>query len=159
MPGPLPFIEQAIQASYPTILNVGCAEGYYAVGMARRMPNTKVLAAGKAQQLHARNRAGNRILFQTRILVKPPDEIDVIEVMGRAGIVELARGQAQRHAGKRHRQPVAVEVLVGQVVAVLFLELLEHLLNWRTFQVQAFRRDIHLLIPHNGVVGHAHLRE
>jgi hypothetical protein len=40
----LPFIEAAIQASYPTILNIGCAEGYYAVGMARRMPETKVLA-------------------------------------------------------------------------------------------------------------------
>lgn len=39
-----PFIEQAIQANYPTLLNIGCAEGYYAVGMARRMPNTQVLA-------------------------------------------------------------------------------------------------------------------
>lgn len=39
-----PFIEAAIEANYPTILNIGCAEGYYAVGMARRMPNTRVLA-------------------------------------------------------------------------------------------------------------------
>ncbi len=39
-----PFIEQAITNAYPTILNIGCAEGYYAVGMARRMPNTQVLA-------------------------------------------------------------------------------------------------------------------
>ncbi len=39
-----PFIEQAIQAAYPTILNIGCAEGYYAVGMARRMTDTQVLA-------------------------------------------------------------------------------------------------------------------
>jgi len=39
-----PFIEQAIESAYPTILNIGCAEGYYAVGMARRMPNTQVLA-------------------------------------------------------------------------------------------------------------------
>ena len=39
-----PFIEQAISNAYPTILNIGCAEGYYAVGMARRMPNTQVLA-------------------------------------------------------------------------------------------------------------------
>jgi hypothetical protein len=38
------FIEQAISNAYPTILNIGCAEGYYAVGMARRMPNTQVLA-------------------------------------------------------------------------------------------------------------------
>jgi len=40
----LPYIEEAIQASYPLILNIGCAEGYYAVGMAKRMPNTHVLA-------------------------------------------------------------------------------------------------------------------
>lgn len=39
-----PFIEQAIQRPYATVLNIGCAEGYYAVGMARRMPNTQVLA-------------------------------------------------------------------------------------------------------------------
>jgi hypothetical protein len=39
-----PFIEEAINAQYPIILNIGCAEGYYAVGMARRMPNTKDLA-------------------------------------------------------------------------------------------------------------------
>jgi tRNA G46 methylase TrmB len=39
-----PFIEQAISIAYPTILNIGCAEGYYAVGMARRMPSTQVLA-------------------------------------------------------------------------------------------------------------------
>jgi SAM-dependent methyltransferase len=39
-----PFIEAAINANYKTILNIGCAEGYYAVGMARRMPNTQVLS-------------------------------------------------------------------------------------------------------------------
>lgn len=39
-----PFIEQVITNAYPTILNIGCAEGYYAVGMARRMLNTQVLA-------------------------------------------------------------------------------------------------------------------
>ena len=39
-----PYIQQAIDAGYPTILNIGCAEGYYAVGMARRMPDTTVFA-------------------------------------------------------------------------------------------------------------------
>jgi hypothetical protein len=49
-----PFIEQAIQKQYATILNIGCAEGYYAVGMAKRMPNTRVLAHDlnpKAQEI------------------------------------------------------------------------------------------------------------
>ena len=36
-----PYIEEAIASAYPTILNIGCAEGYYAVGMTRRMPNTQ----------------------------------------------------------------------------------------------------------------------
>jgi SAM-dependent methyltransferase len=39
-----PAIAEAVQAAYPLILNIGCAEGYYAVGMARLMPGTKVLA-------------------------------------------------------------------------------------------------------------------
>ena len=51
-----PFIERAVASAYPTILNIGCAEGYYAVGMARRMPNTQVLAFDlnpKAQEVCA----------------------------------------------------------------------------------------------------------
>lgn len=39
-----PHVEAAVGAGYGTILNIGCAEGYYAVGMARRMPDTRVLA-------------------------------------------------------------------------------------------------------------------
>ena len=39
-----PYIEQVIQTGYPTIINIGCAEGYYAVGLARQMPLTRVLA-------------------------------------------------------------------------------------------------------------------
>ena len=39
-----PFVVAAMKAKYQTILNIGCAEGYYAVGMALNMPDTKVLA-------------------------------------------------------------------------------------------------------------------
>ena len=39
-----PFVEQAVEASYEAVLNVGCAEGYYAVGLARRMPAVRVYA-------------------------------------------------------------------------------------------------------------------
>ena len=74
----LPYIEAAIQANYPTILNIGCAEGYYAVGMARRMPETKVLAFDlnqKAQEtcraLAEKNSVANRI--QIGALFKPND--------------------------------------------------------------------------------------
>ena len=63
-----PFIEQAIQAAYPLILNIGCAEGYYAVGMARRMPLTRVLAFDLNPKAHetcralaAKNGVSNRV--------------------------------------------------------------------------------------------------
>src|SRR4051812_27908760 len=48
-----PFISAAIETKYQTVLNIGCAEGYYAVGMARKMPHTQTMAFDlnvKAQQ-------------------------------------------------------------------------------------------------------------
>jgi hypothetical protein len=73
-----PFILQAITNAYPTILNIGCAEGYYAVGMARRMPNTQVLAFDlnpKAQEvctaLAQKNKVTNRV--KVSALFKPED--------------------------------------------------------------------------------------
>ena len=73
-----PFIEEAIVKAYPTILNIGCAEGYYAVGMARRMPNTQVLAFDlnpKAQEVCAalaqKNDVSNRV--KVGALFKPED--------------------------------------------------------------------------------------
>jgi hypothetical protein len=39
-----PYVEDAINRGYSKILNIGCAEGYYAVGMARCMPYIQVLA-------------------------------------------------------------------------------------------------------------------
>ncbi|MBL4789576.1 MAG: hypothetical protein JKY60_11180 [Kordiimonadaceae bacterium] len=39
-----PYIEAAIKKAHPVVINIGCAEGYYAVGLARRMPNAKIYA-------------------------------------------------------------------------------------------------------------------
>jgi len=39
-----PFFEAAIATGYEDVVNVGCAEGYYAVGLALRMPQTRVHA-------------------------------------------------------------------------------------------------------------------
>ncbi|NBV61801.1 MAG: hypothetical protein EBR73_12140 [Rhodobacteraceae bacterium] len=39
-----PVIETIIARAYPQVVDVGCAEGYYAVGLARRMPNSTVFA-------------------------------------------------------------------------------------------------------------------
>ena len=72
------FIEEAISSSYSHILNIGCAEGYYAVGMARRMPGTQVLAFDlntKAQEvcteLVHKNGVSERI--KVGALFKPED--------------------------------------------------------------------------------------
>ncbi len=39
-----PVIGAIIARSYPQVLDIGCAEGYYAVGLALRMPSTRVYA-------------------------------------------------------------------------------------------------------------------
>lgn len=39
-----PILETVIARGYPQVIDIGCAEGYYAVGLARRMPATQVLA-------------------------------------------------------------------------------------------------------------------
>ncbi len=49
-----PFIAGAIDANYSTVVHIGCAEGYYAVGMAKKMPATQSFAfdiSEKAQNL------------------------------------------------------------------------------------------------------------
>lgn len=39
-----PIIETVIARGYPQVIDIGCAEGYYAVGLARRMPHSTVHA-------------------------------------------------------------------------------------------------------------------
>jgi hypothetical protein len=39
-----PVIEAIIAHGYAQVLDVGCAEGYYAVGLARRMPQARIIA-------------------------------------------------------------------------------------------------------------------
>jgi hypothetical protein len=39
-----PIIEKIIRRGYAQMIDVGCAEGYYAVGFARRMPELRVIA-------------------------------------------------------------------------------------------------------------------
>jgi predicted O-methyltransferase YrrM len=49
-----PVIEQIIARAYPLVVDIGCAEGYYAVGLARRMPASRIMArdaSPKAQDL------------------------------------------------------------------------------------------------------------
>ena len=63
-----PYITAAIKKDYSTVLNIGCAEGYYAVGLASAMPNARSLAFDtdpKAQvackELAAKNGVSDRV--------------------------------------------------------------------------------------------------
>ena len=73
-----PFIVKAIEQAYPIILNIGCAEGYYAVGMARAMPSTQILAfdlSPKAQEICAALAHKNAVSDRVKVgaLFKPED--------------------------------------------------------------------------------------
>jgi hypothetical protein len=64
-----PVIEAIIAHAYPQILDIGCAEGYYAVGLARRMPGTTVhardtnpVARDRCTQLAAENDVTSRVI-------------------------------------------------------------------------------------------------
>jgi hypothetical protein len=63
-----PVVEAIVATPYQVIVNIGCAEGYYAVGLARRMPQVRVIArdtdpAGQAaiHKVIAANALGERI--------------------------------------------------------------------------------------------------
>jgi hypothetical protein len=91
-----PLLESiARQNPYDRIINVGCAEGYYAVGLARCLPNAKILAFDinpKAQEycksLAAMNGVSDQVLVGGKVSVEDwPGLID-----GRVLIVSDCEG-------------------------------------------------------------------
>lgn len=65
-----PFIVTALSTGYVTILNIGCAEGYYAVGFAKASPlltsmafDTDVKAQEACRLLAEKNGVSNRVLI------------------------------------------------------------------------------------------------
>jgi len=59
-----PAIAKAISREPKNIINVGCAEGYYAVGMARALPQSRIFAfdtSEKAQAICGRAAAANQV--------------------------------------------------------------------------------------------------
>lgn len=64
-----PVIEAIVRKDYPTILDIGAAEGYYAVGLARRMPATRIVACDSnpaARNLCIHLAAANDVAIETR---------------------------------------------------------------------------------------------
>ena len=65
-----PVIETIIARAYPLVVDIGSAEGYYAVGLARRMPATRILARDenpRAQDLCRRLAALNGVEARVEI--------------------------------------------------------------------------------------------
>lgn len=65
-----PVIETIIARNSPLIIDIGCAEGYYAVGLARRMPTAHVMARDanpKAQALCAALANANNVATRVHI--------------------------------------------------------------------------------------------
>lgn len=67
------WIEEVCAAKYSEIVDVGCAEGYYAVGLARRLPQARVyaydidpLARELCTQMARANRVGRRVEVRER---------------------------------------------------------------------------------------------
>lgn len=63
-------VERLVAEPYETILNIGCAEGYYAVGLALRMPEVRVLACDldeRQRELCTRNAALNGVSDRIRV--------------------------------------------------------------------------------------------
>ena len=65
-----PIIEEIITRAYPLVIDIGSAEGYYAVGLARRMPAARVLARDEnpqAQTLCRQLAAANHVAARVEI--------------------------------------------------------------------------------------------
>lgn len=63
-----PVVEAAVGRGYELVIDIGAAEGYYAVGLALRMPRARVVAfeadpaaRDRCRELIARNRAADRV--------------------------------------------------------------------------------------------------
>lgn len=75
-----PVIEQIVHLEPRRIVNVGCAEGYYAVGLARRLPHTQVIAIDHndaARSYTLANAADNSVTVSTSKSTPEPEAGDV----------------------------------------------------------------------------------
>jgi predicted O-methyltransferase YrrM len=96
-------IEQLLTTPYRTILNIGAADGYYAVGLARRLPSARVIAFEIVPELRrtvGRSAAANHVAGR-------------VEIAGRCG------QEALRQSFERADGPVLVVADIEGEEAVL----------------------------------------
>jgi hypothetical protein len=82
-----PVIEQIVQQGFPEIVDVGAAQGYYAVGLARRLPSATVVAFEATErgrellaEMARKNGVTDRILIKGRC--EPSHLRECLESMG-----------------------------------------------------------------------------
>jgi hypothetical protein len=92
-----PAIERAIERQPEVVINVGCAEGFYAIGLARRLPEARVFAFDIDEAAHrvclgaaAQNGVADRL--QVAGLCEPQHLRDLVRGARRALIVMDCEG-------------------------------------------------------------------
>lgn len=107
----IPVIETIIARPYATVIDVGCAEGYYAVGLARRMPQAQIIARDAnpaAVQICAKLAAANGVADRIRIGgLMTHSDFDVCADQPTLVICDIEGGEADlldpaRATGLRH---------------------------------------------------------
>lgn len=95
-----PFIEQACAQNFPLIVDVGAAEGYYAIGMALRNPEARVVAfemeqKGRAALEEMAKLNGVLSRVEIRGKCKPGDLAQLLTASSRALILCDAEGDEE----------------------------------------------------------------
>lgn len=65
-----PIIDTIVARNYAQVIDIGCAEGYYAVGLARRLPSAKVIA----RDINPKAQASCRALAEANDVI---DRVDI----------------------------------------------------------------------------------
>lgn len=84
-------VEMLISRAPRLVLNIGCAEGYYAVGLAMRLPEAEVIAYDadpRARRATAHNAARNNVAVSARGIVRP-HEIELVLAADRRALVVM----------------------------------------------------------------------
>jgi hypothetical protein len=112
-------LEKLISRHPTLVINVGCAEGYYAVGMARRLPKAKVMAFDadpKARRAPLGNAALNQVHNRIRVLgiLKRPQLESIIYKENALLICDCEGGEFDLldsiHIPSLHRTDILVEL-------------------------------------------------
>lgn len=126
-----PWVSRAIDQAPPRIVDIGCAEGYYAVGFAWRCPSTRIFAFDSdaearqnCSQLASLNGVSNRIKIMGRCDIDGlrscirPETLILCDIEGaERKLLNLRRISALRHAAMivethDHAAPGTTDLLV-----------------------------------------------